>query len=880
MNQFKVFGLLIVSSSYLYSCKPPSESRVKAIATATSLKTGIFMPERTEDLAKSSGTFSGSSLSANDLMQKLKINPTKLPAGIRYTVPTHEQDLILVIRQAPGARPIPLGGISKSGQTFYFSTTLAAVQDTPYVAIGKTFFKMTTPSEPLKVKVSSDGNQSNAYQVITVQDGLGELEEYLVSYLNILVSGDKNPVVLVKIGNRLVSPISGKTMVEFREVGNQVWVIGGGISNKHLKNGSVLWSTNMKDFYSIRMKGQGITHWKKQDNNSMDIAAENVTTKVPAVVSELLDRHANDAEIIGDDKLISGPTFGTISVGATSLVDRVVNRVATASSSSSKFSLADNEDLEQTAPAESAVEDFETFFQPGRARQGLSLDGGSSAIPLPSSQQLASEDWLKFNQQARPGTKVALPGGAVGTVVGRTSVGPASYETNGETSHHYLIQDDMTNAVYKVDHTRTPKPGFFNSKSWGFGRTPDTDSQGRTISSSIKKLPPSEVETLGSTAQQYSQQRDASWKQAQIEIQKFSAAQQHFDEKATKYMDKWSPVDMDAAPGQWRANMQGIGNYGLLIGSAVTPSEIGGSKPLGSLVKGQYGLATAIVNNDGASMAANSLSMPADVILAATGMPYADAIKTGLKVGTNQGVKLAEGKFDGIDFATTAASESISTFGGKLPGPYGLAAKLSKPVVEGVGTLGQAVPMWYQQRQMEVPMDATIRENNMSDLYRQGASRVYIPPKYSTMQPTITTNSYGSDWVGGYSSGYSSKPISTTTNRLITDSFSTSTSSSTPLVLKPITPATMQTLPSNSIPKESYVKPLVTNSTLSPSVNTTTLKPYVSPTTSTTGGYSSGSSYGGSSYGGSSYGGSTSSGSSSGISTNSTMGSPFQLKEP
>jgi hypothetical protein len=284
----------------------------------------------------------------------------------------------------------------------------------------------------------------------------------------------------------------------------------------------------------------------------------------------------------------------------------------------------------------------------------------------------------------------------------------------------------------------------------------------------------------------------------------------------------------------------------------VTPAQKAGSKALGSLVKGQYGLATAIVNQDGASMAGNGLAMPADVIFSATGMKYGDVIKTGLKVGANQGVKLGEGNFDGIDFATTTASESISTFGGKIPGPIGLAAKMSKPVVEGVGTLGQAVPMWYQQRQMEVPMDATIRDNNMSSLYKQANERVYIPPKYSTMQPTITTSSYGSGWVSGSSSGYSTKPISTTTNRLISESLSTSTSSSKPLVLSPVTPSTMQALPSNSIPKESYMRPLTTNSTLSPSVNTTTLKPYVSPTT----------------------------GSGGGISTNSTMGSPFKLKEP
>lgn len=865
MNQIQTMGLLFISGLYLFSCKPPSDSRLKVIATANSLKTGIFMPERTDDLAKLSGTFSGSNLSADELMQKLKIDPTRLPAGIRYTVPTHEQDLILVIRQAPGARPIPLGGISKTEQLFYFSTTIAAVEDTPYVAIGKTFFKMKTPDETLKITVSPDGNQSNTYQVITVQDALGDLEEYLVSYLNVLVSGDKNPVVLAKIGNRLVSPTSGKTMVEFREVGNQVWVIAGGISNKYFKNGSVLWSTNMKDFYSIRTKGQGITHWRKQDNNSMDIAAEGVNLKIPAVVSELLDRHANDPEIEGNDTLLSGPTFGTISVGALSLVDRKVTRIAgTSDTTSSKFSLASgDEETEQAAPSENSGEDFESFFQPGRVLQGLSLDGSSGAVALPNNQQLAKDDWLGFNQQARPGTKVTLPGGAVGTVIGRTSVYPASFETNSETSHHYLIQDDMTNAVYKVDHSRSPKPGFFDRKSWGFGRTPDTDSQGRTISSSISKLPPSEVGTLGSTAQQYRQQSDQSWTQSQLEIQKFSAAQQHFDSKATSFMDKWSPVDMDAKKGKWRANMQGIGNYGLLIGSALSPSSIGpdvtqaqklGSKALGSLVKGQYGLATAIVNQDGASMAGNGFSMPADVIFSATGMKYGDVIKTGLKVGVNQGVKLGVGDFGGIDFATTTASESINTFGGKIPGPIGLVAKMSKPVIEGFGTLGQATPMWYQQRLMKVPMDATVRDNNMSSLYKQANERVYIPPKYSTMQPVLTNNTYGRDWVSGSgsSSGYSTKPISTTTNRLINESFSTSTSSSKPLVLSPVTPSTMKALRSNSIPKESYMRPLVTNSTLSPSVNTTTFKPYVSPTT----------------------------GSGGGISTNSTMGSPFKLKEP
>lgn len=786
------------------------------------------MPERAEDVAKSSGTFSGLRMSANELMLKLKIDPRKIPAGIRYTVPTHEQDLLLVIRQAPGARPIPLGGISKKGEIFYFSTSIASVQETPYVAIGKTFFKMKTPNEPLQITVSSDGNQSNAYQVMTVEDSLRGLEEYLVSYLNILVSGDKNPVVLVKIGNRLVSPNSGKTIVEFREVGNQVWVIAGGISNKHFKNGSVIWSTNMKDFYSIRVKGQSITHWKKQDNNSMDVASEGVKTKIPAVVSELLDRHANDPELTGDDNLLSGPTFGTITIGVSSLVDRVVQGVSSSTSSSrNSFNLTSGDDIIGVAPDESSGEDFESFFQPGRRKDGLSLNGGESAISLPNNQQLASEDWLKFNQQARPGTKVTLPGGAVGTVIGRTSDNPST----GEASHHYLIQDEMTDAVYKVDHSRTPKPGFFNPKSWGFGKTTDTDSQGRTISSSISKLSPSEVTTLGSTAQKYREQRDASWVDAQREIQKFSAAQQHFDKKATTYMDKWSPVDMDAPQGQWKPNLQGIGNYGLLIGSAVTPSEIGGSKPLGALVKGQYGLATAIVNQDGPSMAANAISMPADVILSATGMPYADAIKTGLKVGANQGVKLSEGKFDGIDFATTAASESISTFGGKLPGPYGVAAKLSKPVVEGVGTLGQAVPMWHQQRLMEVPQNAAIREGNMASLYQQAANRVYIAPKHATMAPVVTNSSYGSDWVSGNRSVISTKPISQSTNRLIGESLSTSTtSSSKPLVLTPITSSTMSSLPSNSIPKESYMKPLVTNSTLSPSISTTPSTPYVSPT--------------------------------------------------
>lgn len=788
------------------------------------------MPERAEDLAKSSGTYSGLRMSANDLMLKLKIDPRKIPAGIRYTVPTHDQDLLLVIRQAPGARPIPLGGISKQGEIFYFSTSIASVQDTPYVAIGKTFFKMKTPNEPLKITVTSDGNQSNAYQVMTVEDSLRGLEEYLVSYLNILVSGDKNPVVLVKIGNRLVSPNSGKTIVEFREVGNQVWVIAGGISNKHFKNGSVIWSTNMKDFYSIRVKGQSITHWKKQDNNSMDVAAEGVKTKIPAVVSELLDRHANDPELSGDDNLLSGPTFGTIAIGASSLVDRVVRGVSESTPSSSsrnKFNLTSGNEEVREAPEESAEEDFESFFQPGRRKEGLSLNGGESAIALPSNQQLASEDWLKFNQQARPGTKVTLPGGAVGTVIGRTSDNPST----GEASHHYLIQDEMTDAVYKVDHSRTPKPGFFSPKSWGFGKTTDTDSQGRTISSSISKLSPSEVTTLGSTAQKYREQRDASWVDAQREIQKFSAAQQHFDRKATTYMDKWSPVDMDAPQGQWRPNLQGIGNYGLLIGSAVSPSEIGGSKPLGALVKGQYGLATAIVNQDAPSMAANTIAMPADVILSATGLRYADAIKTGLKVGANQGVKLSEGNFDGIDFATTAASESISTFGGKLPGPYGVAAKLSKPVVEGVGTLGQAVPMWHQQRLMEVPQNAAIREGNMASLYQQAANRVYIAPKHATMAPVVTNSSYNSDWVSSQGSVISTKPISQSTNRLIGESLSTSTtSSSKPLVLTPITSSTMSSLPSNSIPKESYMKPLVTNSTLSPSISTTPSTPYVSPT--------------------------------------------------
>ncbi len=779
---------LCFAISHSTGCKPLPTSNTSDIATANSYKTGLFMPERTADLARLSSGFSGSTLSADELIAKLKIDIRRLPAGIRYTIPTHEQDSVLVVRQAPGAKPIPLGGISKDGKIFYLSASIALVEDTPFAAIGKTFFKLSSPNEPMKPVVSSDGNQSNMFQVITVEDGLGGLEEYLVSYLNILLIGEKQPFPLVKIGNKLVSYTSGKTMIEFREVGNQVWVVGGGIANEHLRNGSVLWSPNMIDFYSLRSKDQPVTHWRRQDNNSMDIVAENVNTKIPTVVTEMLDAHANDPEITSEDALLTGPSFATVGIGASSLVDRTMPRVPPLSRG---LGLTGERKEPHVAPDGSDSEAFEKFFQPGRVAASLSLN--DNIVRMPTAREVAKQDWIHHFQMLRPNTRVALPGGARGIVIARESTNSAiDHSYTAPAGHHYLVQDVNTGEVYKIDYHR---------KSTGRGPQynvgqPNSDSRGRTISMKTTKLSASEVANMGGVAQEYRQRFDASARAAQVEIQKFSTMQASFDQKSTDYLKTWSPVDMETRPGDWRPNVQGLGNWALLGASASIPKNFGGSKVTEALVRTGLGTTQALFNSgsnsDGAAgVATEAVRMPTDVILAATNSPYAKLVKVASRVGINQGFQMAQGSsFDGIETGASIVAESTA-IAGVAAGftPWGVAARLARPVIIGGGVMLSAGELELQKRRANVPMTDTINSNSLASLYKQGTKNLDTKTKSATMHPTLPTKlSTGEEAMQNYTLP---KPAPNMVNRLASEGLSTMEKSSKPMVLKPVTSATM-----------------------------------------------------------------------------------------
>ncbi len=403
---------------------PKSESGLNDIATASRFKTGMFMPERGLDLSNGYQKNMPTTISAASLAEKLGIS---LKVGIGqdlYVVPTYEGDQLLIFRQAE-ARPIPVGGISRAGVPFYLGAFMTTKEGSNLALVGSTYFQTKTSSEKPKGVVSPDGNDSNMYLPYQVFNSQGHLEDYLVSYLNVLETvGGTTSFRLIKIGNNIVESRSGESVLEFRELGNQVWRVYGGYKDSYMKHGSVLWSPDMKTYYSIRESGASIVRWRKQDNNSMDILEKNaIDAVVPTIVRDLL----NDRSIIQDTKrlALTGPINGTTARSATSLIKRPV------AAGNSAFSLSQQSKHQQISLFLSSEDAYHRFFETEARDDHLALGGD------------VAPEFSGINQYPS-GARVAVPGGISGTVIGATVVTtkPGGYFTSEQMTKVTYIKTD------------------------------------------------------------------------------------------------------------------------------------------------------------------------------------------------------------------------------------------------------------------------------------------------------------------------------------------------------------------------------------------------------------------------------------------------------
>ncbi len=221
--------------STAFACKPKAgDSALSDIATANRVKTGMYTPENAIGFASQAGR----PRSAAEIAKILGVDMVTFGGQEVYVVPTFEGDQILVLKQGE-ARPIPVGGVAKSGQGFFLGANIAPLKNGAGL-VGSIYLRLNKATDPMKGTVSEGGNQTNMNVVVGVRNALGQTEDYLVSYLNQHDTLGSKPVRLLKIGNSIVESRTGETVLEFRERGNQVWRVYGVYNDPRMKHGSVV----------------------------------------------------------------------------------------------------------------------------------------------------------------------------------------------------------------------------------------------------------------------------------------------------------------------------------------------------------------------------------------------------------------------------------------------------------------------------------------------------------------------------------------------------------------------------------------------------------------------------------------------------------------
>jgi hypothetical protein len=405
-------GIFIVSLM-TFGCQQSQDSETKDIATASSVKTGMFTPEKSSEVSYGYATKVKTEVSASKLAVKLGYDIKEGNGQDVYVVPTYEGAQILLIKQGE-AKPIPIGGVTREGQTFFLSAPLSTIKNGAGL-VGSTFFQLSKIDEPLKGVVSSDGNQTNMWVTIEIINNLGVEEDYMVSYLNQLDSLGSKPIRLIKIGNNIIENKTGESVLEFRELGNQVWRVYGIYNDAYFTHGSVVWSPDMVRYFSIKNSAGSIVEWKKQDDNSMDIVSKDVKVEVPKIVKELLaEKITTNVKSLP----LTGPVPHTTSSRAISLKKR------TTATPSIGLSLTSGPSV---APEDQTSEEYHEFFDSEPRSAGLSLDGaqpfsGSNRYPV--------------------GAQVDLGHGIVGKVVSATSntTTPGGWFTSKQSVNTTYVQ--------------------------------------------------------------------------------------------------------------------------------------------------------------------------------------------------------------------------------------------------------------------------------------------------------------------------------------------------------------------------------------------------------------------------------------------------------
>lgn len=380
---FHLSVLLFVGAS---ACKPQGNSKLSAVATSKSLKTGFFIPKIQSDLAYGKPTRISDPMV---LMEKIGFQFSRAPGEYYRVATTADSENILVLLR-PNRAPAPLVSLDATGRKYFWSSMNVADENSGIRFESNLFVKHPISEEP-SLKVAKDGNSSNIFFTRFPNTEEGGREPILVNWVDHILAD--NSTVLFRVGNLVYLAGADHPILRYQEIGNQVWVMDGKYKDRDVEKGTVFWTADGQKYFSMNPRSDQVVEWRKQDKDSMEVVGRKTSSsvKVPDIVTRTVAANKETGLSLTDDNRQGyfGMDWSKLSKGTTPLIqhDELLKQQSTATENSqSGFSLAGG----PQTPDENSP-DFDQFFEPAgtpklhyadeKVTGGFSLQGHQRNTP-------------------------------------------------------------------------------------------------------------------------------------------------------------------------------------------------------------------------------------------------------------------------------------------------------------------------------------------------------------------------------------------------------------------------------------------------------------------------------------------------------------------
>ena len=365
-----ILGSLFGLTFYVAQNCGRQDSRLKDLATTSSLKTGMFLPTLASSGVKSTPA---AQQSATDLAKTLGWQLNAQTRGVFLRTEWNGES-ILMVDHSDGSLPNPVASLK--GSTKYRWDSIGFKAGT-LVSTTPVFLRYKAGSQPVL-------NVDNMFVIREAVTESGVKEPFIVPWTRNLTT-ENGGVTLWRVGDAVMNVETGLPVLKFVQIGRGMWRLTGPFKDKDLNDGSVFWSNDNTHFSSLTPGQQNVVIWNKQDDDSMDrvktvpIAQGAVPAAVTAAVARGQGQPAPMSVNLGFDVSIDDPGVirmfrGSGKFAYLSDLKGGGGGAVTASTQQGGFGLSGG----------GGAAEFESYVNPSSSGEGLGLSDGSRPAGLPS----------------------------------------------------------------------------------------------------------------------------------------------------------------------------------------------------------------------------------------------------------------------------------------------------------------------------------------------------------------------------------------------------------------------------------------------------------------------------------------------------------------